>query len=136
MSDLCTLDTDTLSEVLKKQNPGVVANAADYLSEHGESAISGMVQFEIVRGLRAIQAVAKLAAFDQICRTMTIYPATAEVLDRAADLWATAKQLGKPRTDADVIIAATALVHDRALVTGNVSHFDWISGLTVATWRQ
>lgn len=60
MSDLCTLDTDTLSEVLKKQNPGVVANAADYLSEHGEFAISGMVQFEIVRGLRAIQAVAKL----------------------------------------------------------------------------
>jgi tRNA(fMet)-specific endonuclease VapC len=136
MSDLCTLDTDTLSEVLKNQNQDVVANAAAYLREHGEFAISGMVHFEIVRGLRAIQAAAKLAAFDQLCQTMTIYPVTADVLDRAADLWATGKQLGKPRTDADVIIAATALVHGLELVTGNVDHFNWISGLTVSSWRK
>ena len=67
---------------------------------------------------------------------MTIFPVTAEVLDRAADLWATGKQLGKSRTDADVIIAATALIHGRELVTGNVAHFDWISGLSVSSWRK
>lgn len=136
MSALCTLDTDILSEILKQQDQQVVTQAAAYLREHGEFAISGMVQFEIVRGLRATNATAKLAAFDQLCKAMTIYPVTAEVLDRAADLWATGKQLGRPRTDADVIIAATALVHGRELVTGNVAHFAWISGLTVSSWRQ
>ena len=100
-----------------------------------------MVHFEIVRGLRAIGATAKLALFDQLCQTMTIFPVTAfpvtaEILDLAADLWATGKQLGKPRTDADVITAATALIHGRELVTGNLSHFDWISGLKVSSWRK
>ncbi len=136
MSDLCLLDTDTLSEVLKQQNQNVVANAAAYIGEHGEFAISGMVYFEIARGLRAINATTKLDAFDQLCQSMTIYPVSAEILDLAADLWAKGKQLGKPRTDADVIIAATALNQQRTLVTGNVSHFDWINGLTVASWHK
>lgn len=136
MSDLCLLDTDTLSEVLKQQNQDVVANAAAYISEHGEFAISGMVYFEIVRGLRAINATTKLAAFGQLCQSMTIYSVTAEVLDLAADLWAQGKQLGKSRTDADVIIAATALKQQRTLVTGNTAHFDWISGLRVANWHE
>jgi hypothetical protein len=36
----------------------------------------------------------------------------------------------------DLIIAATALEHDRALVTGNTPHFSWISGLSLANWRD
>lgn len=66
---------------------------------------------------------------------MTIYPVAADVLDRAADLWADAATQGKPRMDADLLIAATALVHDYDLVTGNVTHFDWINGLTVSNWQ-
>jgi len=136
MSDLCVLDTDTLSEILKQQNQDVVANAAAYIREHGEFAISGMVHFEIVRGLRAIKATTKLSAFDQLCQSMTIYPVTAEILDLAADLWARGKQLGKPRTDADVIIAATALKQHRTSVTGNTAHFERINGLAVSSWRK
>ena len=78
----------------------------------------------------------KLAAFEQLCQAMTIYPVTADILDRAADLWADGAAQGKPKMDADVIIAATALVHGRELVTGNVPHFDWINGLTVSSWRE
>jgi len=55
---------------------------------------------------------------------MTIYPVTADILDRAAALWADGATQGKPKTDADIIIAAMALVHQRALVTGNTSQFD------------
>ncbi|MEM9354154.1 MAG: hypothetical protein AAGA92_14185 [Planctomycetota bacterium] len=86
MSGLCTLDTDTLSEVLKNQNQAVVSRAADYLRQHGEFAISGMVHFEIVRGLRSIGATTKLAAFDQLCQAMTVFPVAADVLDQAAHL--------------------------------------------------
>jgi predicted nucleic acid-binding protein len=58
------------------------------------------------------------------------------VLLRAADLWAEARRGGHPQSDADLIIAATALEHGLALVTGNTTHFSWIPGLKLADWRQ
>ena len=134
--NLCLLDTDILSEVFKKRDQDVVDNAKAYLKVHSQLAISDFSRFEVVRGLRWHKATAKLAAFEQMCQATMIYPVTADVLDRAADLWAAGATQGKPKMDADIIIAATALVHGRELVTGNMSHFDWISGLTVSTWRK
>jgi tRNA(fMet)-specific endonuclease VapC len=61
---------------------------------------------------------------------------TDAIFDRAADLWVIARQGGYPHGDADLIIAATALEHARALVTGNTPHFAWIPGLVIADWRQ
>ena len=52
------------------------------------------------------------------------------------DLWVEAKNGGHPQDDADFIIAATALQHQRVLVTGNTDHFSWISGLRLADWRK
>ena len=65
-----------------------------------------------------------------------IYPITDLIFDRAADLWAVAQLGGHSSGDADLIIAATALKHRRVLVTGNTSHFAWISGLRLEDWRQ
>ena len=58
-----------------------------------------------------------------------------DVLDRAAELWVKARDAGQPQRDADLIIAATALIQARTLVTGNTSHFEWINGLTISDWR-
>lgn len=131
----CLLDTDILSEILRGRNQSVTDNANAYLKAHGAFAISAFTQFEVVRGLRWRQATAKLAAFEQLCNAMTIYPVGADVLDRAADLWADAATQGKPKMDADLLIAATAIVQGRDLVIGNVTHFDWIKSLTVSNWR-
>jgi predicted nucleic acid-binding protein len=38
---------------------------------------------------------------------------------------------GRPLADADLQIAATALVHDLELVTGNVKHFKRVPGLRI-----
>jgi predicted nucleic acid-binding protein len=66
---------------------------------------------------------------------MLILPISDNVLDIAADLWVQARDGGYPQRDADLIIAATALVHNRTLVTGNTPHFQWMSGLLIANWR-
>jgi predicted nucleic acid-binding protein len=34
-----------------------------------------------------------------------------------------------------LIIAATALEHGRALITGNTAHFQWVPGLQIDNWR-
>jgi tRNA(fMet)-specific endonuclease VapC len=135
MMDVSLLDTDILTEIFKARNQHVATIAANYLQFHGEFAISAMTRFEVVRGLRHKQANKMLASFSAMCAQMAVFPISDDVLDRAADLWVEARNAGHPQRDADLIIAATALVHNRTLVTGNTAHFQWINGLSIADWR-
>ena len=50
--DPSLLDTDILTEIFKLRNQSVAAKAAAYLQQHGQFAISAMMRFEVVRGLR------------------------------------------------------------------------------------
>src|SRR5262245_6038435 len=128
------LDTDLLSEVLKQKHPIVVQKAAAYLQAHQRFTFSAFTRYEIVRGLKAKRAARQLQRFAAFCQHSLILPITDAVLDRAAELWAKADRTGKPKRDADLIIAATAQEHGLGLVTGNIKHFSWISGLTVEDW--
>jgi hypothetical protein len=44
-------------------------------------------------------------------------------------------QEGQLISDADILIAATALKHHLVLVTENVNHFRRIPGLSIESWR-
>lgn len=133
--DESLLDTDILSEILKGKNPRVLDLASRYLAERQRFAFSGITFYEIVRGLRANQAVRALNAFLKLATDSDVVPISIPILRRAADLWADAQEGGKPANDADLIIAATALDTRRVLVTGNTAHFAWIDGLLLADWR-
>jgi len=134
--DAALLDTDILNEVLKQRNSQVVAHAAAYLQAHGQFAISALTRYEVIRGLRDANATTQLSRFAVFCQNTLILPITNAVLDRAADLWVAARQGGHPRSDADLIIAATAVEHGLVLVAGNTPHFVWVPGLTLANWRE
>lgn len=55
-----------------------------------------------------------------------VFPITDPILDRAIGL----RQV-RPMSLGDALIAATALVHGRTLVTRNVVDYQWIPGLTL-----
>jgi predicted nucleic acid-binding protein len=134
--DQALLDTDILSEVLKRKDQQVLVSAREYLAEHQRFAFSAITVYEISRGMRANQATRQLAGFLRTVGTSDVLPVSVPVLMRAADLWAVARNGGNPRDDADLIIAATALESGRILVTGNTQHFSWIPGLRLADWRS
>jgi tRNA(fMet)-specific endonuclease VapC len=134
--DASLLDTDILSEVLKQRNHNVVTRARQYLRSHGQFAFSAVTRFEIIRGFKQRSAAASLARFLTFCSHSLILSVTDEIFDRAADLWVAAWQGGHPCSDADLLIAATALQHSRRLVTGNQGHFAWITGLAIDNWRE
>lgn len=129
------LDTDTLSEILKQKNAVVATHAAAYLTAHGQFAFSALTRYEILRGLKHRGLAATLARFETFCVHSLVLPIDDAVLVQAADLWTAARQGGHPCADADLIIAATALVHQRPLITGNTTHHAWISQLTLGNWR-
>ena len=134
--DAAILDTDMLSEVLKRKNPQILSHARQYLASHHRLTYSSMTIYEIVRGLKATGATRQLSHFHAVINSSDVMPIDLPILMRAADLWAAGKKGGHPCDDADLLIAATALETDRVLVTGNTAHYSWISGLTLEDWRN
>ncbi|MFO1003470.1 MAG: type II toxin-antitoxin system VapC family toxin [Planctomycetaceae bacterium] len=134
--EIALLDTDMLSEVLKQRNSQVIAKAAGYLRSHGSFAFSVFTRFEVSRGFKEKGAANQLVRFREFCRHSLLVPVTDSVLERAEDLWVIARAGGLPCGDADLIIAATALETGRTLISGNTTHYSWISGLRLEDWRN
>jgi tRNA(fMet)-specific endonuclease VapC len=93
--DASLLDTDILSEFLKEKNAAVAAKALAYLQEHGQFTFSGMTRFEIRRGYLETKASRRIARFDVFCERSIVLPITDRIFDRAAELWAEARQSGR-----------------------------------------
>jgi tRNA(fMet)-specific endonuclease VapC len=132
----CLWDTDTVSEYLKGKNPHLIQRAVAFLNQYGQAPISLITRYEILRGLRARKATTKVLAFERFCQNNIILPLSEDVIQKAADVWASLKQAGTLIGDNDIFIAATALHHGLALATGNVAHFSRISGLILEDWTK
>ena len=129
------LDTDVLSAVMRR-NPLVLPSARKYLTEYGSFTLSVITRYEILRGLRAKGALRQQMAFDRLCSLSTVLPVTDDVADRAAEIYADLRGRGSLIGDADILIAATALVHGLGVVTNNQDHFKRVPGLSVGTWSE
>lgn len=115
------IDTNIISELCRRQpDPGVLAWASG-ISEFRVSAIS--VE-EIAYGL-AWHPNPRIQ--DWISGFFTRHaalPVTQEIARRAGELRGRLAAQGSPRSQADMLIAATALVHNHTLVTRNSRDFD------------
>ena len=129
------LDTDIVSAMLNR-DPRVVSGAQDYFAAHGRFTYSIITQFEILRGLKARDAKTKLAQFRKINTLNEVVPIPDEIVEQAADVYAELYRKGSLINDADILIAATALVHGMAVATNNERHFSRIAGLQVLNWLK
>ncbi|GAB4278523.1 MAG: type II toxin-antitoxin system VapC family toxin [Oscillatoriaceae cyanobacterium] len=127
------LDTDILSAILR-QNPLALRSAKDYLFYHKQLTFSIITRYEILRGLKAKGATKQIKAFDDFCTQNIILPITDETVVKAADIYAALRQRGVPIGDADILIAASALIRGWAVVTNNEAHFQRIPELQVINW--
>ena len=129
------LDTDTISFFLRNQ-PKVMSSANDYLRFHKGFTFSIITRFELLRGLIVKNAQRQITNFGLICLQSREINLTSETIDRASEIYADLYKGGKLIGDADILIAATALVNNMPLVTNNESHFHRISGLQVLNWNS
>ncbi|HEY0739792.1 MAG TPA: type II toxin-antitoxin system VapC family toxin [Herpetosiphonaceae bacterium] len=129
------LDTDTLSAILR-QSPTAISHAQAYIQVHGHFTFSLITRYEILRGLAAKNATRQMLVFDQFCRANIILPLSDAVIVRGAEIYADLHRRGELVGDADILIAATALVAGYGLVTNNERHFARISDLTIVNWLK
>ena len=129
------LDSDILSLYFKR-HPIVVPAAQDYLLHNFVFTFSVITRFEILRGMKTRNASSQLMAFDSFCKNNEIIELNDKIVVRAADIYSDLHRTGQLIGDADILIAATALENDMAVVTNNQTHFNRISGLTLLNWSE
>ena len=135
MADFSLLDTDTLSEIMRGRDSNIVQKAREYLRTHGQFRISIITRYEILRGLKAKQASRQITLFEERCRKSILYPLIDDIIVKASDIYAYLYNQGLLISDADILIASTALVNNLTLITGNLEHFNRIPNLISQSWK-
>ena len=127
------VDTDILSAIMRG-NASATERARLYLETHRQFTFSTLTRYEVLRGLLAKKATRQLAAFDQLCATSRVLPLSDPIIVQGAVIYADLCQRGELISDADILIAATAITHGMAVVTNNEQHFHRIRNLQIENW--
>ena len=126
-------DTDAISELLKtRPAPGYVRWLAAVPRE--EQFTSAVVVGELYKGAFRSSAVARhLENIEKrVLPAVTVLSYDAAAARVYGQIRALLESAGRPLADADLQIAATALLHDLVLVTGNVKHFKRVPQLRIS----
>jgi tRNA(fMet)-specific endonuclease VapC len=129
------LDSDTLSEIIKGRDVATQRQAQEYLIRNERFQFSIITRYEILRGLKAKGAFRQIQGFDELCQDSIVLALSDEIVVRAAEVFAALRKQGAIIDHGDILIAATAQVHDLMLITNNLAHFRRIPDLRFETWR-
>jgi predicted nucleic acid-binding protein len=125
-------DTDAISELLR---PTPVGAYVRWLAEvpRAEQFTSAVVVGELIAGAwRSPRREHHLAMLDErVLSVVTILPVDAAVARAYGCLRAELERSGRALSDVDAHVAATAIHHGLALVTGLPARFDGIRGLAL-----
>ncbi|MEM7027985.1 MAG: type II toxin-antitoxin system VapC family toxin [Chloroflexota bacterium] len=132
----CLLDTDTLSEIIKGRDQHIHQQAMAYLQAYGSFTFSIITRYEILRGLQAKAAMAQIARFNARCQDSQVLSLTDDIIEQASQIYGHLHRTGQLISDADILIAATAMVNNLTLVTENRAHFQRIPDLLLTHWRE
>ena len=123
------LDSDVVADLLNGEP--VMTAIIRVLLVQG-SAVSVLGHMEVLEGARGSRdAASTVAAYLQVLSALTLLPVTTAIAERAAGLrleLRAAKRQVNHRV-LDILVAATAIEHDLALVTRNRKHYDDIPHL-------
>ena len=120
MNFLC--DTNVISELMK---PLANESVIDWLRKHQQFHISVITVEEIHCGLANRDARIQLHWFERFCDShCVIYPVTKDVAIHSGMLRGQLRSKGEVRHQADLIIAATAILNDLIVATRNTKDFE------------
>ncbi len=127
------LDTNIVSASLK-QNVNINLKLKEISSLEIDILISGVTYYEVKRGLLRSNATKKLALFEQFCQDYPILLLDdLRIFEKASEIHADLTNRGKIIQDADILIAATAIVHNLILVSHD-SDLTRVQDLQLENW--
>jgi predicted nucleic acid-binding protein len=125
-------DTDAVSELLRHRP---ARSYVEWIARipREEQFTSAIVIGELYRGaFLSVDRERHLANIElRVLPALVVLPLDSAVARRYGKVQAALAQAGRRLADADAQIAATALHHGLALVTGNLRHFERVPGLKI-----
>lgn len=127
------LDTNIVSASLK-QNIEVALKITEIRRQGEFIGISGITYYEIQRGLLRSNGTKKLAWFQQFGQDYPIlFLDDLRIFAKASEIYADLTNRGKIIQDADILIAATAIIHNLVLVSHD-SDLTRVKDLQLENW--
>ena len=123
MSRSLLIDTSIFSKILRK-DPHVTPTLHEELMDGSTVLVSPLVYYELRRGLLRKDSQRLMQALNDLVTRYLWIDVTRSDWDTAASLWARIVRAGRPRGDADILIAAQANNRGAVVVTNNVKHFN------------
>jgi tRNA(fMet)-specific endonuclease VapC len=130
------LDTNIISALMKGNDE--LKRKLQVVSLRGDEVfINGISYYEIKRGLLSANVPEKFKIFDKTCKQLKIILLDRKyIFDKASEIWAFLKGIGRLIPDADILIAAMVLAKGSVLVSDNTSHFQTIKELPLKNWLR
>ncbi len=119
------VDTNVVSEFVRSSpNSGVLAWRQSCQQTSPRLAISAITMDEIAYGISHRPTARLMNWLDSFNRLHEVFPISENIARRAGEMRAQFESNGLIRSQADMLIAATAQIHGFTLVTRNISDFD------------
>ena len=138
--DVVLFDAGVLGQVSHpRRNPAFAQWFDQLLTTETTVVIPEISDYEVRRELIRAQRAVGICRLDQLKQTLPYLPITTAVMLRAAQLWAEARQRGRPTADpkeldCDVILAAQAREVGATVVTDNIGHLSLF--VEAKSWRD
>lgn len=125
------VDTDIVSAHLR----GHRKVTAKFLQFSGRLSVSTVTLAELKTWLYRSSTPTRLReSFSVLSAELVSLPINESVAETFGRIGAALNDLGRRSPTPDLLIAATAVVHDLTLITGNTRHFAAIPNLRVDSW--
>lgn len=120
--ELCLIDTDILIYLLKRKEPAY-ERSLEHLMQHKRFTLSCLSYYECLRGYKAVGATKRLQLFQEILKITDVLYLDQEIMDKAGEIYGVLKREGLLPGEFDLLIGATAVVHDLKIITNNEKHY-------------
>ena len=129
------LDSNAVIDFLRGQAE-VTKNITNALDAGTPLAICPVVYYEVMRGFKAAGASRQMQKFLQLYQDQKFanLPLDMDATEKAIEIYESLPR-GVTIEDADIFIAAIAIVNECTLVTSNERHFSRVARLNFVNWR-
>jgi tRNA(fMet)-specific endonuclease VapC len=126
------LDTNALTAWIKKDARFI---ARIQTKTPADLAISVMTEHEVLFGIASNPGLRLRAVTEGMLKLLPKLVVSSQEVSVAAQIRADLKMRGSPIGPYDLLIAATALVHELVVVTHNTREFSRVEGLVLEDWQ-
>jgi predicted nucleic acid-binding protein len=130
---MIVLDTDVVSGLMRpRPSPALVARLAEISTS--EQSTTAVTVGELAYGANRVRRPELYTRAMRLLRGTRVLPFDRDAAEHYGRIRSDLERDGARLADPDLRIAAIVLAHRATLITGNIRHFERVSGLTVHDW--